>query len=310
MKVGVVGAGLVGSTAAYAMALLGTCSEIVLVDRNAAMAGAQASDILHATPFAHPVRVSEGGYDDLAGAALVVLAAGVSQRPGESRLELLGRNARVFEGIVPEILARAPDAILLVATNPVDVMTQIAARLAGAASGRVLGSGTILDTARFRALLSEHLAISPASVHAYVVGEHGDSEVLVWSDARVAGLPLASFADQLGRPVTADVRARIDAGVRGAAGAIIRGKGATYHGIGAGLARIARALLQDERAVFTVSTVTPEIEGVERVALSLPRVIGREGVLSTLRPSLADDERAALQASAEILKQAADALGY
>jgi L-lactate dehydrogenase len=248
--------------------------------------------------------------EDLAGAHLVVLTAGVSQRPGETRLELLGRNARVFEGVVPAVLRHAPEAVLLVATNPVDVMTQVATRIAGLPPGRVLGSGTILDTARFRALLGESLQISIASIHAYVLGEHGDSEVLVWSDARVGGIPLEAFAAQLGRPVDAAARARIDEGVRRAAYAIIEGKGATCYGIGAGLARLARAALRDERAVLTVSAPGAGVHGVPEVSLSVPRIVGHGGVLGTLMPALAGDERAALERSAAILRDAAGAVGY
>jgi L-lactate dehydrogenase len=292
------------------MALQGACTEIVLVDLDRRLAEAQARDILHATPFARPVRICAGDYDALAGAAVVVIAAGVAQRPGETRLQLLDRNALVFKSVIPAVLRHAPDAVLLIATNPVDIMTQIAARLAGAASPRVLGSGTILDTARFRALLGEHLSIAPASIHAYVLGEHGDSEVLLWSDARVGGLALATFAEQTARPIPAEARASIDEGVRRAAYSIIEGKGATFYGIGAGLSRLVRAILGDERAVFTVSSVTPDILGVESVSLSLPRVVGRGGVIATLTPSLEAEEQDALRRSAELLKEAATQLGY
>lgn len=309
-RVGVVGCGAVGSTAAYAMALQGACTEIVLVDLDRRLAEAQARDILHATPFARPVRICAGDYDALAGAAVVVIAAGVAQRPGETRLQLLDRNALVFKSVIPSVLCHAPDAVLVIATNPVDIMTQIAARLAGAAAARVLGSGTILDTARFRALLGEHLEIAPTSIHAYVLGEHGDSEVLLWSDARVGGLALATFAEQTARPIPPAARAAIDEGVRRAAYTIIEGKGATFYGIGAGLSRLVRAILGDERAVFTVSCLTPEILGVEHVSLSLPRVVGRGGVIATLHPSLETDEQDALRRSAELLKEAATQLGY
>lgn len=310
MKVGVVGTGLVGSTAAYAMALRGTASEIVLVDHAPKLAEAHARDIQHAIPFAHPARVRAGGDDALEGAAAVIVAAGVGQRPGEARLELLGRNAKVFEDVIPRIVRRAPGAVLVVATNPVDVMTQIATRLAGLPPARVLGSGTVLDTARFRALLGDHLGVSPASVHAYVLGEHGDSEVLIWSNASAGGVPLAAIAEQVGRPVTDEVRARIDAGVRGAAHAIIEGKGATYHGIGAGLDRLVCAILRDERAVFTLSMMNDEVAGVRDVALSLPRVVGAGGVIATVTPRLAPDEQAELARSAAVLKQAAGEIGY
>jgi L-lactate dehydrogenase len=312
MKVGIVGAGQVGSAAAFALVLTGAASEVVLVDMNAALAGAQAEDVLHATPFATPARVSAGTAADLADAGVVILSAGVAQRPGETRLDLLHRNADVFRSLLPPVLAAAPDAILLVATNPVDIMTHVAARVAadaGVPAERVLGSGTILDTARFRALLGEHLDIASQSVHAYVLGEHGDSEVLAWSSVRVGGVPLAAFVGDGERAVTAEVRARIDEGVRRAAYRIIAGKGATWYGIGAGLARVVEAIRDDERAVLTVSAITGECEGVRDVALSLPRVVGAGGVLRTLAPELSDDERAALGRSARILRDSADALG-
>lgn len=304
MKIGIVGAGFVGSTAAFAMVMSNVGSEIVIIDLNEALAAAQAQDVVHATPFAASIDVRAGSYDDLEDAAVVVLAAGVGQKPGETRIQLLDRNAAVFADIIPKVLRAAPDAILLVATNPVDVMTQIATRISGLPPARVIGSGTILDTARFRSLLAAHLGIASHSTHAYVLGEHGDSEVLIWSGATAGNVPIRSFAAQVRAPITAEVRARIDAGVRRAAYTIIDGKGATYYGIGAGLARLADVILGNERAVLTVSTVTPEVEGVKDVALSLPRIVGRSGVITALDPVMDDDERAALRRSAEILAEA------
>lgn len=308
MKVGIVGAGMVGSAAGYAMALLGTVQEVVFVDLNAALARAQAEDIAHAVPFASATLVRSGGYDALAGAGIVILAAGVGQKPGETRLQLLSRNAEVFRSIVGEVLRVAPDAILLVASNPVDIMTDVTTRLSGLPARRVIGSGTILDTARFRSLLGDHLGIAPQSVHAYVMGEHGDSEVLAWSAARAGSVSLRSFAAQVGAPLTDSVRARIDDGVRNAAYTIIDGKGATWYGIGAGLARIVRAILRDEQAVLSVSIMTGEVEGVRDVALSVPRVVGRAGVTADLFPELDAEEHAALQRSAQLLKDTASAL--
>ncbi|HYC02008.1 MAG TPA: L-lactate dehydrogenase [Azospirillaceae bacterium] len=307
MRIGIVGCGAVGSTAAYAMVMRGVGSELVLVDHKPELAEAQARDILHATPFAHPAQVRAGTYADLAGAGIVVLAAGVPQKPGESRLDLLARNAAVFGDIIPQVLAAAPDSILLVASNPVDVMTQIATAIAaksGVPAHSVIGSGTILDTARFRALLAQHLGVSPKSVHAHVLGEHGDSEVLHWSAAVAGGLPVEDAARQLGRPLDGAARTRIDGEVRHAAAAIIRGKGATWFGIGGGLARLAQMIQDDERALATCSIVTDNVEGVGPVALSLPRLIGAGGVLETLAPVLDGDERAALKRSAEILRTA------
>lgn len=257
MKVGVVGAGMVGATSAYAALLSWAVSEIVLVDVDGAKAHAQAEDLLHATPFDGQVRVRSGGYADLAGAQVVVLACGVNQRPGETRLELLGRNAAVFREVVPEVAAVCPEAVLLVVTNPVDVLTAVTASAGVFPPERVIGTGTILDTARFRTLLAEHLGIAPQSVHAYVLGEHGDSEVLVWSSATVGGVPLASAAAQLGRPLGAAERERIDEAVRRAAYRIIAGKGATYYGIGAAVARLIRAIRDDEGLVVTVSALFP-----------------------------------------------------
>jgi L-lactate dehydrogenase len=310
MKAAVVGCGFVGSTAAYAMTLEGAASEILLIDLNKKMAQAQAEDILHATPFANPVRIVAGDYPDLEGTKVVVLACGVGQRPGESRLELLDRNVKVFEDVIPKVLKYAPEALLLVTSNPVDVVTEMVTTISKLPAHRVVGSGTILDTARFRALLGEHLNVSPHSVHGYVLGEHGDSEVLVWSSAKVGGIPLLEFAEQVGRPITAEVKARIDEGVRRAAHRIIEGKGATYYGIGAGLSRIVSAFRDDERVVLTVSNRSKPGEGFEGVTLSLPRVVGAGGILMTMRPVLSDEELETLWKSAKILKDVVSELKY
>lgn len=301
MKVGIIGTGMVGSSAGFALALGGGASEIVLVDANPARALAEAEDIAHAVPFGRPVTVRAGDATDLKDAGVVILAAGVAQAPGESRLQLLERNAEVFRTVIGQATRAAPDAILLVATNPVDVMTHVATRLSGLPPARVIGSGTILDTARFRSLLGQHLGIAPQSVHAYVLGEHGDSEVLAWSAARAGSVPIAAFAAQVGAAVTNDVRARIDAGVRRAAYRIIAGKGATWYGIGAGLARIVRAIAANEGAVLSVATLTEGIGGVAQVTLSLPRIVARGGITAELRPELDAAETAALAASARLL---------
>lgn len=307
MKLGIVGAGMVGSAAAFACVMRGVASRIVLVDLNAARARAEAEDIAHAVPFAAPVQVDAGTYDDLKGAGVVILACGVSQKPGETRLQLLARNAEVFRQVVGEVTRAAPDAILLVASNPVDIMGQVTQALSGLPAGRVIGSGTILDSARFRWLLGRHLGVAPRSVHAYVLGEHGDSEVLAWSAARAGAVSVESFAAQMRNPLTDAVRAEIDTGVRRAAYTIIEGKGATWYGIGAGLARIVAAIAGDEQAVLTVSTVGDVLD-VPGVACSLPRVVGREGVTATLMPDLSAAERDALSASARLLKGGFDSL--
>ncbi|WP_040603986.1 L-lactate dehydrogenase [Sagittula stellata] len=307
MKLGIVGAGMVGSAAAFACIMRGVASEIVLVDLDTARAQAEAEDIAHAVPFSVSARIVAGGYDDLSGADVVILACGVSQKPGESRLELLSRNAEVFRAVVGDVTRAAPDAILLIASNPVDIMTHVTQALSGLPAGRVIGSGTILDTARFRWLLGRHLNIAPRSVHAYVLGEHGDTEVLAWTAARAGSVSIESFAAQIRAPLTADVRERIDKGVRNAAYTIIEGKGATWYGIGAGLARLVAAIGSDEQTVLTVSTLS-DVAGVRRVACSLPRVVGREGVTAELMPDISRQENAALEASAMLLKDTFDQL--
>jgi len=308
MKVGIVGAGLVGATAAYSIGMMRAAHEVVLVDANAALAKAQAAHILHAMPFFSSMRVRAAGYDGLEAARVVILAAGVGQKPGESRLALLARNAAVFEEVIGRVLAVVPDPILVVATNPVDIMTTVALRLSGLPPARVFGSGTILDTARFRALLAGHLGVAYRSVHAYVLGEHGDSEVLGWSGARVGTMPVDAFAVTIGRPVDAALRAGIDAGVREAAARIIAGKGATGYGIGGGLARIVAAIAQDEGAVLSLSAESAHLPDYPRVAFSVPRVLGAAGIAAELAPTLDAAEAAALHASARLLAETAEAL--
>lgn len=312
MKVGIVGSGMVGATAAYAMVMRGVGREVVLVDKNAARAGAEAADIRHAVPFAHAHDVRAGDYADLAGARVVVLCAGVGQKPGETRLSLLQRNAAVFADVVPAVLKAAPDAVLIVATNPVDVMTHLAARIAtgaGIPAGRVLGSGTTLDTARFRSLLGDRCGVDPHHVHGYVIGEHGDSEVLTWSLVTVGGMPLDEFARLRGADLSDPVRREIDEKVRKAAYTIIAGKGATYYGVGSALTRVVESVLHDQRSVLTVCTPAADVAGVADVTVSLPRLVGRAGVTETFPLPLSADEQAKLRASAAIIRQALDELG-
>ncbi|NNK57063.1 MAG: L-lactate dehydrogenase [Desulfofustis sp.] len=305
MKVGIIGAGLVGSTAAYSLALSGAAREIILIDRNERLAQAQAEDILHATPFSSTVRVRASGYNGLRGCSLVILSCGVAQQEGESRLELLNRNVEVFRSVIPEVLEFAPEAILLVVSNPVDIMTSVVSTLSGLPVGKVIGSGTILDTARFRTLIGEHLDIAPQSVHAYVLGEHGDSEVLAWSSVKIGGVPLYDFATQTERPIDEEIKLRIDNKVRRAAYLIIEGKGATYFGVGGGINRIARAIDKDEGAVLTLSNLKSPYGDLQGVSLSLPRVLGAEGIRRTIIPSLNPEEDKLLRTSAEILRDAA-----
>ncbi len=311
MKTGIVGAGMVGATAAYALVMRGVGRDIVLVDKSSQRALAEADDILHAVPFAHPMNVKWGDYADLAGCRVVIVAAGVAQRPGETRLHLLSRNAAVFREVIPSILRYAPDAVLVIASNPVDVMTHLAAEYAaelGVGPGRVFGSGTTLDTARFKSLLGQHLGVDPGYVHAYVLGEHGDSEVLAWSNVRVGGASMDDYCFGQGLQVEEDTRRAIDEGVRRAAYRIIEGKGATYYGIGSALARITEVVLNDERAFLTVCCPTDEVAGVRNVTLALPRLVGGGGVLATIPLSLSAREQAALASSAQIVRSAIDEL--
>ena len=310
MKVGIVGAGMVGGSAAYAIALTGAASELVLIDINERLAHAQAEDITHGTPFAAPVRVAAGGYAQLEDAGAVLICCGAAQRVGETRLQLLQRNAFVIREVVPQVAAAAPDAVLVVASNPVDVMTEMTARVARRPAGRVFGSGTSLDSARLRALVGEHIGVAAASVHANVLGEHGDSEVLVWSSIQVGVFPLASFAEQVGRPLTAEVQQQIDEKVRRAAYHIIEGKGAAYFSVAAALARIVQAIRNDEKAVLTLSAPGESSFPTGEVCLSLPRILGARGVEATLQPSLSAEEERALKRSAEVLEQASRSISY
>lgn len=309
MKVGIVGSGLVGATAAYALVMRGVGREIVLVDKNVARATAEANDIRHAVPFAHALEVRAGDYADLAGSRAVVLCAGVGQKPGETRLQLLRRNAAVFHEVVPAVLKHAPEAVVIVASNPVDVMTHLAARYAaeaGAPPGRVFGSGTTLDTARFRSLIGGHCGVDPHHVHGYVIGEHGDSEVLTWSLVAVGGMPLEAFARMRGVGLSDAIRSDIDEKVRRAAYTIIGGKGATYYGVGSALARIVEAVLQDQRSILTVCAPTADVAGVKDVTVALPRLVGGSGVIETFPLPLSATEQAQLQASAGVIRAAID----
>lgn len=311
MKIGIVGCGLVGSTSAYALVMSGVGREIVLIDLNRARAEAEANDIFHAVPFSNPLTVRAGDYPDLAGARVVVIAGGVAQKPAETRLQLLQRNAEVFRQIVPSVLRNASEAVLLIVTNPVDIMTHLAARFAaefGVPHTRVIGSGTTLDTARFRALLGRHFGVDPHHVHGYVVGEHGDSEVLGWSQATIAGLSIEEMTKISSHPLTAAKRKEIDENVRRAAYHIIAGKGATYYGIGSAVARIVSVLLHDQRAILTICSRIEGIPGCEGVTFAMPHLVGGQGAMATIPLPLNAAETKALRRSAGILREAIDSL--
>jgi L-lactate dehydrogenase len=307
MKVGIVGSGRVGSTAAYALIMRGVGSQIVMVDMDQKRAHAEAEDLLHAVPFANPMRVASGGYEALDGARAVIVAAGVGRSPGESRLQLLSRNAAVFQDVIPKILSNAPDAILVIATNPVDIMTHLAARYAveaGVPAHHVVGSGTTLDTARYRAILARYVGVDSRHVHGYVVGEHGDSEVLTWSRTTIGGTPLEEFCRLRGVRLDDEARGEIDGQVRYAGRDIIAGKGATFYGIGSALTAIVNAVVHDRRTIMTVCMPVAEVAGVPDVTVSLPHLVSAEGIIATFPLPLSADEEAKLQASAQVVRDA------
>jgi len=312
MKIGIVGSGLVGATAAFSVMMRNAANEIVLIDKNHKRAKAEADDIRHASPFVHPVNIYAGVYDDLAGAKVVVVTAGVSQKPGQTRLDLIKTNASILKEIIDKVLKQAPDAILLIATNPVDPMTHLAARYAenyGVPSSRVIGTGTTLDTARFKSLLGVQMGVDPQNVHGYVIGEHGDSEVLTWSIIDIGGLPLDEYAQirkiQFGEPE----KMAIDESVRYAAYSIIEGKGSTYYGIGGAIARILNIIQNNHRAFITICTPVKEIAGVQNTTISLPHLLGSKGVISTIPFRLNEQETKELARSAEIIKDQIDNIG-
>lgn len=311
MKIGIVGTGFVGATTAYALVMRGVGREIVMVDKNTRRAEAEADDILHAVPFANPIEIYAGDYNALSGSRVVIMAAGVNQKPGETRMELLGRNAGVFRDVIPQIVMHAPDSVIVVATNPVDVMTHFAARIAaqhGWGKGRVFGSGTTLDTARFRALLGRELGVDSVHIHAYVIGEHGDSEVLAWSMAGVGGIPLEDFIAERHIALDQAKRDQIDQNVRRAAYHIIEGKGATYYGIGSALARIVDVILHDQRAILTVCAPESEVAGVADVTVALPRLVCGDGAVERLPLPINAAEMEKLRRSASVVRQAIESL--
>jgi L-lactate dehydrogenase len=299
-RVVIIGVGRVGATAAFALLHTGLVAELVLIDQDPARAEGEAMDLAHATPLLTPCRVWAGGYDDVRAADIAIVAAGrASASRDESRLDLVGDNVRVAEAIVAQLDAAGFTGILLVATNPVDVLTRVAQLRSRLPAARVIGSGTVLDTARLRHLLAEQCGVDPRSVHGYVLGEHGDSEIAAWSATTVGGLAVAHFARQQG--VTLDPEA-ILARVRGAAPAIIERKGATNVAIAAALARLVSCILRNERSVLMVSTLLTGQYGEQDVCLSVPCVLGARGIARVIELDLTGEERAGLHASAEILR--------
>lgn len=301
-RVAVVGLGNVGATLAYALLLSGLAAEIVLIDSNHAKAEGEAMDLNHAVPFGRPTRMWAGRYEDCSQASVIAITAGAAQHPGETRLDLLQRNARIFGEIVPNLVKHSPHGILLIATNPVDVLTYLSLQMSGLPAHRVIGSGTILDTARFRYMLSQHFEVDPRSVHAFIVGEHGDSEVPVWSLANVAGVRLEDFCASLGRACDWKALDDIFRQTRDAAYEIITRKHATYYAVAAGMTRIVEAIVRDQNTVLSVSSLVSGAYGISDVCLSLPSVVNRKGIERVLQLPLRADEEEKLRHSAGVLK--------
>jgi len=300
-RIAIVGTGFVGASFAYALLFRGLAAEIVLIDVNRAKAEGEAMDLNHAVPFTHSTRIWAGDYSDCAGAAVTVITAGAAQKPGETRLDLVRKNAAVFASIVPQVVKHNPDGIILVATNPVDVLSYLTWKLSGLPSERVIGSGTILDTARFRYLLSEHFGVDARSVHGFIIGEHGDSEVPVWSLTNIAGMRLPEYTLHNNADCSPETMNSIFGQTRDAAYQIIERKGATYYAIGAGLMRITEAIMRDQSTVLSVSSLMKGEYGIEGVFLSLPTVLHRGGVERVIRLELSPEEERALKDSAAVL---------
>lgn len=310
VRVAVVGTGNVGATFAYNLLLSGLASEIVLIDANHEKAEGEAMDLNHAAPLAQPSRIWAGDYKDCAGAVITVITAGSNQRPGETRLDLASRNAAIFRQIVPQIVENNPDGMILVATNPVDVLSYATWKISGLPKQRVFGSGTILDTARFRFMLSQHFGVDPRSVHAYIIGEHGDSEVPVWSLANIAGMTFPVFCEQHGIGCDVDILHKIFEQTRDAAYHIIERKGATFYAVATGLVRICESILRDQGSVLSVSSLIENYYGINDTFLSLPTVVDQGGVERHLRLKLNDQEEEGLKKSAQVLKDLSNKLGF
>jgi len=307
-RVAVVGMGNVGSSFAYALLLSGLAAEIVVIDVNHAKAEGEAMDLNHAVPFAKPTKIWAGGYEDCAGATVTVIAAGANQKPGETRLDLVHKNAKIFAEIVPQVVKNNPEGILLIATNPVDVLTYISFKLSGLPPQRVIGSGTILDTARFRYLLSQHFGVDARSVHGFIIGEHGDTEVPVWSMANIAGMRLNDYCRVHKAQCEQKDLDEIFRQTRDAAYEIIQRKGATYYAVAAGLMRIVEAILRDQSTVLSVSSLVQGQFGLCDVCLSLPTVVNHRGVERVLQLDLSPEEAEKLENSASVLKATIDRL--
>jgi len=299
-KIAVVGAGSVGASVAYAILMSGLVSEIVLVDIDKNRAEGEAMDLSHGAAFVKPIKITVGEYKDCRDADIIVFTAGAGQKPGETRLELVHKNTAVLRSVLPSVIDRAGESILLMVSNPVDVLTYAALRLTGLPPNRVIGSGTVLDSSRFRHLISENCLVEPRNIHAYVIGEHGDSEIPLWSKANIAGLSPEEFCNW--RNIPCLDRPAITESVRNAAYEIIARKGATYYAIGLAVRRICECILRDENSILTVSGLIDNVHGINDVCLSMPCLVNRHGLVRVLPVPLAGDEKEALLKSAAMLR--------
>ncbi len=309
-KVAVVGCGFVGSSSAFALMQSGLFSEMVLIDVDRNRAEGEALDIAHGVPFASPMKIYAGDYSDVSDAAIIVVTAGAAQKPGETRLDLVNKNVGIFKTIIPQIRESGFSGVLLIVSNPVDVLTYAAIRMSGLPEGQVIGSGTVLDTARLKYMLGEHVDVDPRDVHAYVMGEHGDSEFVAWSSAQVAGVPLSTFCELHGHLNHREAEARIAEDVKNSAYEIIEKKRATYYGIAMSVKRICTAIMHDEGCVLPVSSLMVGEYGLSDLCISLPTVVGREGVVCRVPVSLDDGEMTQLKESSEALKAIIDQVDF
>ena len=307
-KCAIVGLGNVGATTAFSLMKSGLFSEMVLIDINRERVLGEAADLGHALPFLAPMEIYAGDYSDVAGAGLVIIAAGVAQKPGETRLDLVRANTRVFRSIIEQICKYNNECILLVVTNPVDVLTEITRRLSGFPPSRVIGSGTVLDSARLKYLLGRRLAVDSRNVHAFIIGEHGDSELPVFSSANISGIDLDSFCEAKPRDLSDSELDKIFIEVRDAAYGIIRAKGATYYAIAEAVRRIVTAIVRDEQTILPVSVAADGHYGLHQISLSLPAVVGRGGIVRVLDMPLSEEEMQGLVKAAGEISKALDGL--
>lgn len=307
-KVAVIGCGFVGATSAFSLIQTGLFSEMVLIDANTQKAEGEAMDLSHGSAYLTPMNIYAGTYDDIVDAGLIVITAGANQKPDETRFDLVKKNVQIFKSIIPEIKERNCEGILLIVSNPVDILTEVALKLSGFPAHRVIGSGTVLDTARLKYVLGKHLQVDPRDIHAYIIGEHGDSELVVWSGAQVAGIHINHFCELRGHFNHEESMERLAQEVRDSAYEIIKRKGATYYGVAVAVKRIATAIVKDEHAVLPISSLMQGEFGLNDICLSIPTVIGQNGVEKVVDIYLNNDENEKLQTSAKALKDVLDGL--